>query len=228
MTHAIEMPLAGYWRLRNVSLVGLLGILTACAPATRNYSVFYAHEPRSILVVPVVNDATEVTAPAVFSTTISVPLAERGYYVFPIYLTEALLRDLGLPEAGQVHQLPPARFYELFGADAVLFATIKDWSTKYVVVQSSSVVRIHYLLRDTRTGAVLWEHEQAVRQDSGQSSDPIATLISALVSFLLSEMTQADFRPLAVQANILAFTTPGSGLPAGARHPLHGSDRDRF
>jgi hypothetical protein len=73
-----------------------------------------------------VNESPEVTAPGVFITTVTVPLAERGYYVFPVYLTEVLLRDLGLPEAGLVHQLPSQRFFEHFSADAVLFVTIKD------------------------------------------------------------------------------------------------------
>ena len=203
-------------------------LLGGCAAARRDYGAFYAHEPRSILVVPVLNETSEVSASAVFLTTVTVPLAERGYYVFPVYLTDALLRDLGLPEAGLVHQLPMERFRDLFGADAVLFVTIKDWSTKYVVVQSSTVVRVDYVLRDTRTGTDLWQHTEVVSQDSGQSQDPIAMLVSALVHYVVSEMTQVDFRPLAVRANTLAFTTPGAGLPAGPRHPEHGADRDRF
>ena len=209
-----------------VWLVAMLG-LCACA-AKRNYDVFYAHQPRSILVVPVLNDTTEVNAPAVYMTTVTVPLAERGYYVFPIYLTDALLRDLGLPEAGLVHQLPPQRFFDLFGADAVLFVTIKDWSTKYLVVQSSTVVQLQYVLRDTRTGTVLWEHTQTVSRNSGQSNDPIAMLVAAIIHYAIAEMTQVDYRPLAAQANSLAFVTAGSGLPAGPYHPQYGSDRDRF
>jgi hypothetical protein len=42
----------------------------------------------ALVVVPVENESTEVTAPTGFMTTITVPLAERGYYAFPVYLTE--------------------------------------------------------------------------------------------------------------------------------------------
>ena len=73
-------------------LVVCVALLLGCPPR-HDYTLFYAHQPRSIVVVPVLNDSPEVSAPAVFITTVSVPLAERGYYVFPVYLTEALLRD---------------------------------------------------------------------------------------------------------------------------------------
>jgi hypothetical protein len=199
-----------------------LSLLAGCASVgKRDLSTFYAHEPRSIIVVPVVNESPEVTAPAVFVTTITVPLAERGYYVFPVYLTELLLRDLGLPEAGLVHQLPSQRFFDLFGADAVLFITIKDWSTKYLVLVSSVVVEMEYLLKDTRTGMVLWQSKQQVARNSG-GSNPIAMAVSAALNALFT-----DYLPLARQANIQVFRPP-DGLPAGRYHPDHGKDRDRF
>jgi len=201
---------------------GLLSLLAGCASVgKRDLSTFYAHEPRSIIVVPVVNESPEVTAPAVFVTTITVPLAERGYYVFPVYLTELLLRDLGLPEAGLVHQLPSQRFFDHFGADAVLFITIKDWSTKYLILASSVVVEMEYVLKDTRTGTVLWQSKQQVARSSG-GSNPIAMVVSAALNALFT-----DYLPLARQANNQVFRPP-DGLPAGRYHPDHGKDRDRF
>jgi len=209
------------WRALFVGC-GLLSLLAGCASVgKRDLSTFYAHEPRSIIVVPVVNESPEVTAPAVFVTTITVPLAERGYYVFPVYLTELLLRDLGLPEAGLVHQLPSQRFFDLFGADAVLFITIKDWSTKYLILVSSVVVEMEYVLKDTRTGTVLWQSKQQVARSSG-GSNPIAMVVSAALNALFT-----DYLPLARQANNQVFRPP-DGLPAGRYHPDHGKDRDRF
>src|SRR3989304_4863739 len=176
---------------------GLLSLLAGCASVgKRDLSTFYAHEPRSIIVVPVVNESTEVTAPAVFVTTITVPLAERGFYVFPIYLTELLLRDLGLPEAGLVHQLPLERFREHFGADAVLFVTIKDWSNKYVVLQSSTVVTASFVLKDTRTGTVLWESTQSAARNSGDGGGGlIGMLVAAAVTYAVNQMIDIDYRP---------------------------------
>jgi hypothetical protein len=201
---------------------GLLSLLAGCAVKKPDLSAFYAHRPRSIVVVPVVNESTEITAPTVFMSTITVPLAERGYYVFPVYLTGVLLQDLGLSEAGLIHQLPPQRFFDLFGADAVLLITIKDWSTKYLVLASSVVVDMEYVLKDTRTGMVLWESKQSYHHDSGGGGNLIAMAVSAAINALVT-----DYRPLAQQANNLVFLPP-NGLPAGPYHPEYEKDQARF
>ncbi len=196
-------------------------LLTGCVASSKNLDAFYAHRPRSIVVVPVVNESPEVTASSVFITSITRPLAERGYYVFPVYLTDLILRDFGLVEAGHIHQLPPNRFFELFGADAVLFVTIKDWSSKYLVLVSSVVVEMEYTLKDTKTGLVLWENKQPYVQSSG-GADPITMMVSAAVTALVT-----DYLPLARQANYMAFQSP-RGIPAGVYHPDYQHDQERF
>ncbi len=200
----------------------IVWLLQACAaPQHLDLDAFNAHPPRSIVVVPVVNESPEVTANSILITTITQPLAERGYYVFPVYLTDMILRDFGLVEAGHIHLLPAERFYELFGADAVLFVTIKDWSSKYLVLASSVAVEMEYALKDTRTGTLLWHNQQTVAQSSG-GSDPIGMAISAALNALLT-----DYLPLARQANYLAFQPP-KGLPAGPYHPQYQQDKGKF
>jgi len=154
-----------------LGLIVAMFFISGCATVQKkvqkkDYSAFYAHPPRSIVVVPALNNTTEINAPPVFALTITAPLAERGYYVFPVYLTDILLKDIGLSEAGHIHQLPPSRFLDLFGADAVLFVTIEDWSTKYIIISSSVVVHMKYELKDTRTGLSLWQGEQQVVHNS--------------------------------------------------------------
>ncbi|MEP6604522.1 MAG: GNA1162 family protein [Nitrosospira sp.] len=116
-------------------------LLSGCAtqPLKNDLSAFYAHKPRSILVVLILNESPENKRFTGFRSTITRPLAERGYYVFPVFLTDLVLRDLGLAEAGHIHQLPTQRFYELFGADAVLLITIKVCSSKYLVLPRRSM-----------------------------------------------------------------------------------------
>jgi hypothetical protein len=82
-------------------------------------------------------------------------LAERGYYVFPVYLNDLVLRNFGFAEAGHIHLLSTQRLYELFGADSALFTTIKDWSSKYIVLASTVTVEMDYELKDTRTDTLL-------------------------------------------------------------------------
>lgn len=199
----------------------LLLLLAGCNAQHISLDAFYAHRPRSIVVVPVINTSPEVTADSVFISTISRPLAERGYYVFPVYLTSMLLRDLGLTEAGHIHQLPPSRFFELFGADAVLFVTIKDWSTKYLVLASSVVVEMEYELKDTKSGLTIWKNDQVYHQDSG-GADAISMAVNAAVNALVT-----DYLPLARIANQMAFLPP-KGLPAGPYHADFQKDQNKF
>ena len=205
-------------------IVVLSLLLSGCiSPKKADLTAFRANPPRSIVVVPVVNESPEITASSIFTPTLTIPLAERGYYVFPVYLTEMLLRDLGLSEAGHIHLMPPNRFQELFGADAVLFVTIKSWSTKYIVLSSSVEISAEYVLKDTRTGTVLWKGSQQVVQASGNGG---GGLIGALVAAAVHAMI-TDYKPLARQANGTAFLPP-HGLPAGPYHSEYGKDQSRF
>ncbi len=173
--------------------------------------------------MPVVNNTTEISASPVFVATVTKPLAERGYYVFPVYLTELVLRDFGLAEAGHIHLLPTQRLYELFGADSALFVTIKDWSTKYVVFASTVTVEMDYELKDTRTGTLLWESTQQVVQTSeGSGGGLIGMVVAAAINAMVT-----DYQPLARQANNQVFLPP-KGLPAGPYHPEYGKDQGKF
>lgn len=218
---------SGRARARIACAAALLSV-SGCA-AKKDYSAYFAHEPRSILVVPALNETTQVDAHAVYATTVTRPLAERGFYVFPIILTDALLRDLGLPEAGLVHQMPLEQFREYFGADAVLFVTIKDWTTRYLVVQASTAVTVSLVLKDTRTGTVLWESiGTAVRSSGDAGAGLIGMLVMAAATYAINEMTDVDYRPLAAQANHRALHAPRAGLPAGPYHPQFGLDRANY
>ena len=55
-----------------------------CATTSTDYRAYIQHMPRSILVLPPLNESAEVLAPYSFLSTITRPLAERGYYVFPV------------------------------------------------------------------------------------------------------------------------------------------------
>jgi hypothetical protein len=208
------------------AIVCLLTFLSGCAtqPPKHDLAAFYAHKPRSILVVPVLNESPEISASPVFISTITRPLAERGYYVFPVYLTDLVLRDFGLAEAGHIHQLPTQRFYELFGADAVLLITIKNWSSKYLVLASTVEVEMDYELKDTRTSTVLWQSTQRIARSSAVAA--MGGFIAMAVAAALYAMV-TDYLPLAREANDQVFSPP-DGLPAGPYNLEYGRDQEKF
>lgn len=215
---------------RRLCVALLLGALAGCAYQEKDYTKLFASNPRSILVVPVRNDTTNLEAPEIVEAVVTRPLAERGYYVFPLILTDALFKDLGLSEAGHVQELKPQRFRELFGADAVLFVVVTDWGSKYLVMDSALVVDLDFTLYDTRSGEELWSASERVQQSTGGGGggDPIAALIGAAVGYVLNETLEPDYRPLAAQAARRAFDAPRSGLPLGPYSPRHGEDRAAY
>jgi hypothetical protein len=195
-----------YWAISAV----LLLTLEACATRPKpDYGKFFEHHPRSILVVPPMNKTTAVDAPILFNTTVTRPFAERGYYIFPVFLTRDILNDMGLSDEGLLSQLQPQRFRETFGADAVLFITVKAWTTTYVVIASSVTVEAEYRLIDTDTGLVIWETKQVAVQQSGGGNIIEMAVRAALTALMV------DYRPLARQANGLVVKKRREGLPTG-------------
>ncbi|NTZ42887.1 DUF799 family lipoprotein [Altererythrobacter sp. SALINAS58] len=186
----------------------------------KDYSSFHSAAPKSILVVPVVNHSNEVDASELFLTTMAVPLAERGYYVFPTNATTTMMNAEGLSDPGFVHQAPTPDLARLFGADAVLYVEVLDWDSNYKVVSSEIQTEFLYTLKSAKTGQVLWQDQQRyVHSTSSQSGNPLADLLANALTSVLNN-TKSDFTPMAMQANIAVLSPAGQGLPFGHRNNL--------
>ena len=207
--------------------LALFWTAAGCATATRakDYTKFLSAAPRSILVVPVVNRSVDVDAPAYFLSTLPIPVAERGYYVFPVNLVKRLLEDDGLADADLVHGANPTRLCDLFGADAVLYVSIERWDAKYVVLTTQVTVEFAYVLKDGKTGDTIWSTTQTMTYSPNQQStgSPLGNLVAALVSAAVTKAAP-NYMPLARQANAQALEYPGPGFPAGPYSPQHGKD----
>lgn len=207
-------------------------VLGACAtgPSPYDYSAFRAASPRSILVVPALNNSVAVEAPDFLLPTIARPFAERGYYVFPLHMVKRVLEEDGLSDAGLVHNADASHFGRLFGCDAVLFVTIQRWDSQYVVLATTTTVEFDYALRSCQTGETLWTHSRTMQYSpqSSSSGNPLADLIASAVVAAL-ERAAPNYLPLTQQANALAATQPGLGLPAGPyRVDEYGKDSRNF
>ena len=175
-----------------------------------------AEAPRSILVVPALNNTTNVTAPDWFLSTISEPFSNRGYYVFPANMVRGVLNDSGLSDAGLVHSVDARRLQALFGCDSVLFINIEKWDAKYLVISTTTEVQFDYELRSCKTNATLWKNTQSLKYTpkGSNSGNLIATLVADAIIAAI-EKGKPNYMPLARQANLAAAATPGQGLPPG-------------
>ena len=207
---------------RLLVLGGIIFLLQGCvAQSDYHYAKFFENHPRSVLVLPPFNESTAVDAPILFNTTVSRPFGEKGYYVFPVFLTKDVLIDMGLSDEGLLKETPLQTFKDVFGADAVLYITVKEWVTTYLAVLSSVTVAANYKLVDTTTEEVLWERTERVTKESSGSG--LGALVSAALNAMLT-----DYRPLARQINFHVVSKPSAGLPAGPYHQSYKKDYNSF
>ncbi|MES2535956.1 MAG: GNA1162 family protein [Pseudomonadota bacterium] len=206
-----------------------LGLSACVAPMKNNdYTALRTAKPRSILVVPVINRSVEVDAPDYFLSTISRPMAERGYYVFPVHLVKRVMEDDGLSDANMVHAGDPAQLGKMFGTDSIMYVTIERWDAQYMILSTAVTVELSYRMKSAATGETLWENTQKlVYQPQNNSSGGLAGLIA---SAIVAAITRAapNYVPLAQQANMQAVSFKGRGLPAGPYDELYQKDQADF
>lgn len=204
-------------RLLTLMTVVVTALLTGCAANVikPDFSAFEAAKPRSILVVPAANKSVDVDAPNYLLTTLTVPLAEKGFYVFPVHTVKTVLEQEGLYEGDQIHKQPPEQLAKLFGADAVLYVTINQWDAKYVVLATTVTVDFDYRLVG-KDGTELWRANKRMVYSPQQQNTghPLANLIAAAVSAAI-ERAKPNYMPLARGANYDVFVLGPTAIPNG-------------
>jgi len=197
---------------------------TGCAitaPDPHRLGDFHAAQPRSILVVPVVNESTDVQAPTSVLATLPFRLAEMGYYVYPVNTVKTLLELEGFYEPAEIHAQPPESLAKLFEADSILYVTIHDWTARYLVLSTTTQVDFEYRLVNA-DGAELWSARKMLQYtpDNNNTGTPLADLIAAAMTAAL-ERAAPNYLPLTRQAHNEVFHGFNVGLPPGPYSPAY-------
>lgn len=203
-------------------LIGLL--LTGCAPKITKQEFapnMYKTHPVSILVLPPINNSTAAEAKEYYLTTITEPLAEAGYYVYPVEMVSEILKEEGLFDTETMKNVPMSKFRDFFGADAVLFVKIEEWNTSYFITSGSVTVKLACELKSTTTGETLWFYDDKVTINTSASGGGggLAGLIVQAVATAIQTATQ-DYVPIARQVNQNIMLA----MPAGKYNPNYNQD----
>lgn len=211
-----------------VSLLLLIALLySGCAQHISKIQEFpkmYDQNPRSILILPPMNESTDAEAKDYYMTTVEMPFASMGYYTFPIEMVGDIMKQEGVYDTELLYKLSLDKFYEYFGADAVLFTHIKEWDVSYLVVSSKLTVSIDANIVSTKTGDELWKYTGTVvvdltsRVDTG---DALANLVVNAIATAVSTAS-ADYVEHAHTANKRLI----SSLPFGPYHKEYLKDQD--
>jgi hypothetical protein len=206
--------LAGAW-------VGLLGgCATPQLPQAEPWSALREVRPASVLVLPPVNNTPDVQAPGSVMAQTLVPLAESGYYVFPVALVAETLRINGVQTPQDARQISPQRLREVFGADAVLYLDVRAYGSVYRVVSADSVVTVEGRLVDLRDGRTLWTGSasaSSAEQRSSQQGGLVGLLLQAVFDQVASHFSERSHQVAGVALRRLLGPQTPRGLPPGPR-----------
>src|SRR5450830_1715709 len=200
--------------------------MVGCATkqAAYDYTAFKAAKPRSIVVLPPVNDSPEVNAGNSVYAQVTYPLAEAGYYVLPVAVVSETFKQNGLVSANDIQGVDAKKLNEIFGADAALYMSISKYGSTYKVIDSVSEVAVSAKLVDLKTGTLLWEGSASASSNEGNNNGgngPLGALIGALVKQIINSTTDAS-HPIAGIANARLLS---AGSPNGL---LYGPRSERY
>jgi len=209
--------------MKLMSLLGVVILLTSgCASQVTKQQAFpgmYNERPDAVLVIPAINKSTAADAPILYSSTINEPLSNAGFYVLPIELTDRILRNEGMSEGEQLTKIPPQKFAEYFGADAVLYVTINKWDTNYYVIGGNITVGVNFQMKSCKTGDTLWSYNNEMVLDTSGDANNGGGLLGAIIATAIATAIQ-DYVPVARRLNTVALTQ----IPFGKYHALHKKD----
>lgn len=174
-------------------------------PTKKDMSAFQAAAPRSILVVPTINKSLDVDAPNYVLAALPVPIAEKGYYVFPVNTTKYVLEQEGYYEGERIHQQSTPTLAKLFDADAVLYVSINRWDAQFALLTTIVTVEFDYRLV-SKDGTELWKENKRLQYQpqNNNAGHPLATLIVAVVNAAVTRAAP-NYMPLTQQANHQVF-----------------------
>ena len=194
-----------------------------CAPLlTRGeqYAKMYEQKPTSILVMPPINNTTNVEAKELLYTSISKPLVEAGYYVISPYLAMDILKNESAYDAEMFIDAPLTKFNKYFGADAVIFSVINTWAKQGFGIRTN----ITYIVKSAHTNDVLFEKRCDLYLDLSSFDVSSRSAFSVIVDIVASAVNTAVTKHIAAARKLNYYVF--SDIPYGKYHPDYLQDKN--
>ena len=183
------------------------------------YAKMYEEKPITLLVMPPINNSTNVEAKDLLYTSISRPLVEAGYYVISPLLAMDVLKAESAYDSEMFFDSPLTTFQNYFGADAVVFSVIDTWAKKGMGIET----KIRYVIKSAYTNEILFDRSCDLYLDLSIDSGAQGVL-GALVDLAASAINTAatDHIKAARKANYYILRD----IPRGKYSPEHMLDKD--
>ena len=182
------------------------------------YAKMYEEKPITLLVMPPINNSTNVEAKDLLYTSISRPLVEAGYYVISPLLAMDVLKAESAYDSELFFDAPLTTFQNYFGADAVVFSIIDTWAKKGTGIET----KIRYVIKSAYSNEILFDRSCDLYLDLSIDSGANG-LLGALVDLAASAINTAatDHIKAARKANYYIL----SDIPRGKYRPDYMLDK---
>ena len=200
-------PICGQHLLALPTVALLLGGCATRQPY--DYSTFKEARPTSILVLPPLNSSPDIKATYSMLSQTTAPLAESGYYVFPVTLVDETFKQNGLTTPVDIHSISISKLREIFGADAALYINVKQYGTSYIIISSETRVTAEAKLVDLRSGKTLWAGAATASSAEGDSNN------GGLIGMLVKAAIRQIIETVSSQGHVIAAKTSARLLTAG-------------
>ncbi len=196
---------------------------TSKIPRSTAYKGMYDENPLSVLLMPPINKSTNVEAKEYFHSTLSIPIANAGFYVIPPFLSMEILKKESAYDSELFLNSSLSKFREVFGADIVLFTIIHKWDKSGIAAKV--YIEVEYIIKSTKTNEILYTRKGDVTYDASVSTGS-GGVFGALADIALSAINTATTKYVDVARACNAYTF--KDLPAGKYSPYYNNDGEQM
>lgn len=160
-------------------------LLSGCANVNTNTTkeAMSDDKPKSVLILPIVNDSTEVAAANIVPIYTNFYISEAGYYVYSPLLVKTILEHEGVYEANDIKVKDIPHYADLFNADMVVVAKIKKWGSSYALLDTLTYGEVYFAIYD-KFGSLVSEDTltSSYSPNATSSADPLSSLVASIIS----------------------------------------------
>jgi hypothetical protein len=217
--------------LKSLVVLAMAATLAACAGAPKqavDYTALRAAKPRTIVVLPPLNETADVNATNGMLSQMTMPLAESGYYVLPVAEVAETFRQNGLTTPADIQEVSPAKLRQIFGADAALYTKVTQYGSVYQVVDANTYVNASAKLVNLGNGDVLWQGTASANgKELGNAyvgGGLIGALVQAAVKQIAHSLSDESQKVAGLTSRKLLSAGQPNGLLYGPHSPKYGTD----
>ncbi|HOF06089.1 MAG TPA: DUF799 family lipoprotein [Syntrophales bacterium] len=154
-------------RYRLFIMIVLVCMLAGCAKKIPHFLApeYEKRAVRLIAVLPVANQSKNAEASALFRGKVLEAIYFRGYPKIPLnVIDERISSSFDGYRQPAPDNVPPRRVGELLGVDAVLYVTLQECETNFVMLYATTSVTATFDLRSAKTNESLWKTKYSIRE----------------------------------------------------------------